>query len=384
MSEMNPTARSLEHPIIWVAVIGGTLGAIVLLNTIAWLTLPLVLAVVFYYLVEPLLQRMQLAGATPSQALGIFLGLAILLTAIASVTVLPAMLNGLSEFQNNLPDYWDRLQMVIRNNLLLMEDKFHFAKKAKMAEAFQSQIDRFASTSGKEYIADTAIFLLHWLPSLLLVPFLSFFFLRDGAAFHRLVLRAVPNAFFEKTLILFDRLNRQMHAYFRGMLGLTLLDTVTLGLGLWFLGHGSGIFGFRDAMILGLICAVFAWVPYIGSALGGLVAVATCAVKAPQAGWLMLAVIVLFLLVRMLDEFLYTPMTVGRALRMHPLITVMMIFTGGMLGGVYGLLLAMPLLGVFSVLGQMFGEIWFDPRLRARHQARILLEKRLASKDLEV
>jgi len=381
---MNPSARSLEHPIIWVAVIAGTLGTIVLLNTIAWLTLPLVLAVVFYYLVEPLLQRMQMAGATPSQALGIFLGVAVLVTAIAAVTILPAMLNGLSEFQNNLPEYWDRLQMVMRNNLILLEDKYHFAKKAKLAEAFQSQMDNFASTSGKEHIADVAIFLLHWLPSLLLVPFLAFFFLRDGAAFHRLVLRAVPNAFFEKTLILFDRLNRQMHAYFRGMLGLTLLDTVTLGLGLWFLGHGPGIFGVRDAMVLGLICAVFAWVPYIGSALGGLVAVATCAVKAPQAGWLMLAVIVLFLLVRMLDEFVYTPMTVGRALRMHPLITVMMIFTGGMLGGVYGLLLAMPLLGVFSVLGQMFGEIWFDPRLRARHQARILLQKHLASKDLDL
>jgi len=101
---MSPSPRSLEHPIIWVAVIAGTLGTIVLLNTIAWLTLPLVLAVVFYYLVEPLLQRMQLAGATPTQALGIFLGVAILLTAIASVTILPAMLNGLSEFQNNLPD----------------------------------------------------------------------------------------------------------------------------------------------------------------------------------------------------------------------------------------------------------------------------------------
>ena len=47
----------------------------------------------------------------------------------------------------------------------------------------------------------------------------------------------------------------------------------------------------------------------------------------------------------------------GRALRMHPLITVMMIFSGGMLGGVYGLLLAMPLLGIFSVLGQMFAEV---------------------------
>ena len=49
-------------------------------------------------------------------------------------------------------------------------------------------------------MADVALFLLHWLPSLLLVPFLTFFFLRDGTAFHRLVLRAVPNAFFEKTL----------------------------------------------------------------------------------------------------------------------------------------------------------------------------------------
>jgi predicted PurR-regulated permease PerM len=88
--------------------------------------------------------------------------------------------------------------------------------------------------------------------------------------------------------------------------------------------------------------------------------------------------------VRLLDEFLYTPMTVGRALHMHPLVTVMMIFAGGMLGGVYGLLLALPLLGIFTVLGQMFGEIWFDPRLRARHAARNLLEKRLASNDLEL
>jgi len=44
----------------------------------------------------------------------------------------------------------------------------------------------------------------------------------------------------------------------------------------------------------------------------------------------------------------------------------------------------MPLLGIFTVVGQMFGEIWFDPRLRARYQARGILEKRLASKDLEL
>ncbi len=376
--------RSLEHPIIWIAVIAGALGSILLLKAVAWLAFPLILAVVLYYLVQPLLQRLQLAGVTPGQALGIFLGAATILTLIFSVTILPSMLNSLADFQNQIPMYWDRLQGVLRDNLLALEERFSFAKKAGLANSFQEQMNLFLAGAGKEYIADVALFLLHWLPSLLLVPFLTFFFLRDGTAFHRLVLRAVPNAFFEKTLLLFDRMDNQMRAYFRGMFGLTMLDTVSLGLGLWFLGHGTGIFGFWDAMFLGLICAIFAWVPYIGSGLGGILAVATVAVKAPSSSGLMVAVVLLFLGVRLLDEFIYTPMTVGRALRMHPLITVMMIFSGGMLGGVYGLLLAMPLLGIFTVLGQMFAEIWFDPRLRARYQARGLLEKRLASKDLGI
>jgi predicted PurR-regulated permease PerM len=378
------TERSLEHPIIWIAVIAGSLGSILLLKAVAWLAFPLILAVVLYYLVQPLLQRLQLAGVTTAQALGIFLGAAIILTLIFSLTILPSMLSSLSNFQDQIPTYWDRLQGVIRDNLLALEGRFAFAKNANLADSLQEQLNLFLAGAGKEYVGDVALFLLHWLPSLLLVPFLTFFFLRDGTAFHRLVLRAVPNAFFEKTLLLFDRMDQQMRAYFRGMFGLTMLDTVSLGLGLWFLGRGAGIFGFWDAMALGLICAVFAWVPYIGSGLGGLLAVATVAVKAPQSSGLMLAVVVLFLGVRLLDEFLYTPITVGRALRMHPLITVMMIFSGGMLGGVYGLLLAMPLLGIFTVLGQMFAEVWFDPRLRARYHARGMLEKKLASKDLGI
>ena len=295
MNAERTTERSLEHPIIWIAVIAGSLGSILLLKAVAWLAFPLILAVVLYYLVQPLLQRLQLAGVTTAQALGIFLGAAIILTLIFSLTILPSMLSSLSNFQDQIPTYWDRLQGVIRDNLLALEGRFAFAKNANLADSLQEQLNLFLAGAGKEYVGDVALFLLHWLPSLLLVPFLTFFFLRDGTAFHRLVLRAVPNAFFEKTLLLFDRMDQQMRAYFRGMFGLTMLDTVSLGLGLWFLGRGAGIFGFWDAMALGLICAVFAWVPYIGSGLGGLLAVATVAVKAPQSSGLMLAVVVLFL-----------------------------------------------------------------------------------------
>jgi predicted PurR-regulated permease PerM len=376
--------RSLEHPVIWLGVIGATLGSIVLLDRVAWLALPLILAVVFYYLVQPFLGQLQHWGVLPSQALVIFLVLVSLLCAVAAVTVLPAMLNGLAQFQANLPETMTRLTQIAAEFFRSIEARFPLAQKAGLASGLEARLDFFAQGKGTQFAGDAALFAFKWLPSLLLVPFLTFFFLRDGAAFHRLVMRAVPNAFFEKTLLLFDRMDRQMRAYFKGMFWLTVLDTVTLGLGLWWLGSGQGIFTFGQAMALGLVCAVFAWVPYVGSATGGVIAVCVCALQAPHSPGLLLAVVVLFLGVRLLDEFVYTPATVGRALHMHPLVTVMMIFAGGMLGGVYGLLLAMPLLGIFTVLGQMFGEIWFDPRLRARHTARNLLEKRLASNDLEI
>lgn len=376
--------RSLEHPIIWVGVIGATLGSIVLLDRVAWLALPLILAVVLYYLVQPFLVRLQHAGVLPNQALVIFLVLASFVCVVASLTVLPAMFNSLARFQSELPDTMQRLTKIASEFLQSVENRLPLAKRAGLASGMEARLDFFAQGKGTQFAGDAALFAFKWLPSLLLVPFLTFFFLRDAAAFHRLVMRAVPNAFFEKTLLLFDRMDRQMRAYFRGMFWLTVLDTVTLGLGLWLLGMGQNIFSFQQAMLLGLICAVFAWVPYVGTAVGGVIAVCVCALQAPHSPQLIMGVVLLFLGVRLLDEFLYTPMTVGRALHMHPLVTVMMIFAGGMLGGVYGLLLAMPLLGIFTVLGQMFGEIWFDPRLRARHSARNLLEKRLASNDLGI
>lgn len=386
MSEDHPIAhpRSLEHPVIWVGVILATLGSIVFLDHLAWLALPLILAVVLYYLVQPILGQLQHWGILPNQALVIFLVLASVAVGIASLTILPAMLNSLTHFQASLPETMSRLTQIASEFLRSIEARFPLAQKAGLASGLESRLDFFAQGKGTQFAGDAALFAFKWLPSLILVPFLTFFFLRDGTAFHRLVLRAVPNAFFEKTLLLFDRMDRQMRSYFRGMFWLTMLDTVTLGLGLWFLGMGQGIFSFQHAMLLGLVCAVFAWVPYVGTAVGGLVAVCVCALQAPHSPQLLLGVLLLFVGVRLLDEFLYTPMTVGRALHMHPLVTVMMIFAGGMLGGVYGLLLAMPLLGIFTVLGQMFGEVWFDPRLRARHAARNLLEKRLASKDLEI
>jgi len=45
------------------------------------------------------------------------------------------------------------------------------------------------------------------------------------------------------------------------------------------------------------------------------------------------AAVALFVVVRVLDDFVFTPLTVGRSLRLHPLATVLMIFVGGTVAG---------------------------------------------------
>jgi predicted PurR-regulated permease PerM len=62
--------------------------------------------------------------------------------------------------------------------------------------------------------------------------------------------------------------------------------------------------------------------------------------------------------------------------------TVLMIFIGGVLAGVAGLMLVLPLLGVVMVVGETLGRLVTNPRLRARHRNAIALRARQASSGL--
>lgn len=76
------------------------------------------------------------------------------------------------------------------------------------------------------------------------------------------------------------------------------------------------------------------------------------------------------------------PLTVGKSLNMHPLLTVLMIFVGGAVAGVPGLMLVLPVLGVAMVLGETVGLVLTDPRLRARHVFAKQLRRELVTRDL--
>jgi predicted PurR-regulated permease PerM len=71
----------------------------------------------------------------------------------------------------------------------------------------------------------------------------------------------------------------------------------------------------------------------------------------------------------MLDDFVFLPLTIGRKLQVHPLLSVVMLFLGATVAGATGLVLALPLFGVVAVIGETVAQVVTDPRLRARYKA---------------
>jgi len=238
------------------------------------------------------------------------------------------------------------------------------------------KLSEFGTTYVKEHLADVLLATAAWLPALLLAPFLAFFFLRDGRRFLKFLGESVPNAYFERTLYMIDRVDGTARAYFQGLLKLTLIDTFCLALGL-------AAIGVPGAFALGLMAAVLAWVPFVGSVIGCVIVVLVAATDFPTSPWIVYAAVGLFLLVRLLDDFVFMPLTVGRSLHMHPLPTVLLIFVGGTVGGIPGLILVLPLAGVVMVIAGTIGGIVNDPRLRARHAFAKKLRAQRINVDLQ-
>jgi predicted PurR-regulated permease PerM len=123
---------------------------------------------------------------------------------------------------------------------------------------------------------------------------------------------------------------------------------------------------------------VLAWVPYVGSAVGCVLVVLVSATDFPNEPITTYVCIALFLCVRMLDDFVFMPLTIGRSLRIHPVLSVIMLFLGAAVAGPVGLLLVLPVMGVVAVVTEILGQILTDHRLHARFRHANQLRLRLA------
>jgi predicted PurR-regulated permease PerM len=362
-------------PVAWIAIIAATCLMLVALNHILWLVVPALMALVLTYALYPPMERLMYAGMSRQRAAAVVIAAFLVLLGLAALFFMAWAGARVEDWQAGIERYLQGGAILLERTLAAAEGRWPVLARANLAAGVMSWLNELSANIVERQVQPLLVSFIAWLPAAALGPFFAFFILRDGRRFHGFIARAVPNAYFEKTLALLHDMHRTGRAYFTGLVKLAILDTIALGAGLW-------VLGLPGAWVLAFIAAILAWVPYIGSVAGCLLVVLVAATDFPHDPGMAYWAVGLFLLVRALDDFVFLPATVGRSLNLHPLVSVLMLFVGGAVAGVAGLALVLPLLGVATVVGAALSAIVTDHRLRARHVHAMRLRAAEAAADL--
>jgi predicted PurR-regulated permease PerM len=364
-------------PTVWLVTIVITTLLLVASTKALWLVVPFLIAIILYYMMFPIVRRLSLSGLGRETAAAIVAGVVTAFAILVMIPLLPWLAAESVAGQETFYRYLEGGRVLIDRVLGGLESQFAFLKRLDFHAEMSRRAAEFGDTYVQAKVSQILLAAAASLPTLLLAPFFAFFFLRDGTLFTKLVTRGVPNAFFERTVYMFDRVDATAKSYFQGLLKLTAIDTVVLGVGFMAVGV-------PNAFAIAFVAAILEWIPIVGSIIGCTLAVLVAATAHQNDLWVVYGVVGVFVFNRVLDNFFFIPLTVGRSIRMHPLPTVLMVFIGGAVAGIPGLILALPLAGVVGTIVGTVAGIVRDPRLRARNGHARALRLKQVTADLTI
>jgi predicted PurR-regulated permease PerM len=199
----------------------------------------------------------------------------------------------------------------------------------------------------------TALTLSEVVTGLLLTLFTLFFFLKDGRSIWLWLIGLLPGDARAYTDEAGRRSWRTLISYVRATAGVALVDAIGIGIGLAFL---------RVPLVVPLAALVYlgAFIPILGSFLAGSVAVLVALVsRGAVPALIALAVVVL---VMQLEGHVLQPLLLGRAVRVHPLAVVLSIAAGLLIAGIFGALIAVPMVACANVAGTYLSRRHDGPR----------------------
>ncbi|MDX6559340.1 MAG: hypothetical protein QOF72_2389, partial [Blastocatellia bacterium] len=186
--------------------------------------------------------------------------------------------------------------------------------------------------------------MLGWLifiPWLVLIPILSFFFLKDADNFRRSVLAMLPRGRLRwRGDEFFQDINSTLAAYIRAQLTACLLVGVICSV-------GFALLGLPSPLVLGLIAGMLEFVPLVGPLVVAILAVMLALL---HSGFGMAFVVMIFLgVLRIVEDYVIYPRLIGQGIHLHPLAVILAILAGAEIAGVAGIFLAIPVIAVITV-----------------------------------
>lgn len=176
--------------------------------------------------------------------------------------------------------------------------------------------------------------------SFVLVVVFSFYIAAQEKGIENFLRLLTPVSHEAYVVDLWERSQRKLGRWLRAQLVLGAIVGVLIFLGLTFLGV-------RHAFIFALIAGVFEIIPVVGPILSAVPAVITALGVTPFLG---MSVVILYVAVQQLESHVVVPVVMQRTTGLSPLVVVLALLIGAQIGGIFGILLAVPFTTILSEL----------------------------------
>jgi predicted PurR-regulated permease PerM len=340
-----PPTRVILRVIFIIMVVAAALWIIFKLTTVILLV---VLSVFFAYLVSPLVEFLRsplsIAGRTLAVPRVVAIVIAYLLifagVFVAIYFLVPQLGNQFPEFAQQAQSYGKTISAKTQNlNEYFKQHRMPDSVVRAVNNAVPSIIEK---VGGSVSVVLTSIAgWVVYIPWLVLIPILSFFFLKDADTFRRSALHMLPRGRWRwRGDEFFQDVNSALAAYTRAQLTACLFIGAVCA-------AGFALIGLPSPLVLGLIAGLFEFVPLVGPLT---IAILAALVAILHSGFASALVVLLFLgVLRILQDYFIYPRLIGHGIHLHPLAVIMAILCGAELAGVAGIFLAIPMVAVVTV-----------------------------------
>lgn len=331
---------------------------------------PFVVAALLGWLGDPLVDRLQRAGRSRNAAVALVFTAMSLVLVLALVLLVPLIQRQIVTLVESLPGYRDwilgtALPWVEARTGLQVAGWLDPARLMDWVRAHWQQAGGIA-TATLEYVSRSGFAMLAWIANIVLLPVLTFFFLRDWDVLVERVAALVPRRH-EHTVA---RLARDSSAMLGGFLRGQFLVMVILGI---LYAIGLSVVGLDLGVLIGIIAGLLTFIPYLGPASLALLGGTAALVQFGDARHLV-GVGIVFVVGQVIESYWLTPKLVGDRIGLHPVAVIFAVLAGGQLFGFLGMLLALPVAAVSNVLLRFAVEHYRASRVYAGDSPAIVVD----------
>ncbi len=353
------------------------LAALWLVWLLAPVLTPFVLAALLGWLGDPLVDRLERMGRSRNTAVIIVFVLMAGVVLIGLLLLLPLLQRQVITLIGALPNYRDwfigtALPWVEARTGLELVSWLDPERLVDLARAHWEQAGG-AATTMLGYLSKSGFALLGWVTNLVLLPVLTFFFLRDWDVFVDRIAALVPRDHQSTVARLAGESSAVLGGFLRGQLLVMLILGVLYGVGLRLVGLEVGI-------LIGVIGGLLTFVPYVGPA--SVIILGSIAALVQFGDWQhLLGVVVVFGVGQVIESYWLTPKLVGDRIGLHPVAVIFAVLAGGSLFGFLGMLLALPVAAIANVLLGYAHERYTQSQLYAGQHKAIVLDQSVEAVD---